>query len=155
MTAAGPRGLIIAAPRSGAGKTTVTLGLIRALVRRGTRVQPFKCGPDYIDLAFHAVAAGRSSYTLDSWAMSEPQLLNLACGTVADADVAVVEGVMGLFDGAAEPGRSGRGSAADMAALLGWPVVLVIDVSGQTETAAAVALGCARYRDDVEIAGVI
>jgi cobyrinic acid a,c-diamide synthase len=155
MTATRSRGLIIAAPRSGAGKTTVTLGLIRALVRRGTRVQPFKCGPDYIDLAFHAVAAGRSGYTLDSWAMSEPQLLQLACATAADADIAVVEGVMGLFDGAAGPGRAGNGSAADLAALLGWPVVLVVDVSGQTETAAAVALGCARYRDDVEIAGVI
>jgi len=155
MTSARPRGLIVAAPRSGAGKTTVALGLIRALVRRGTRVQPFKCGPDYIDLAFHAVAAKRSSYTLDSWAMSKPQLLELARATAVDADVAIVEGVMGLFDGAAERGRAGTGSAADLAALLGWPVVLVIDVSGQTETAAAVALGCARYRDDVEIAGVI
>jgi cobyrinic acid a,c-diamide synthase len=155
MTSAGPRGLIIAAPRSGAGKTTATLGLIRALVGRGTRVQPFKCGPDYIDLAFHAVAAGRSSYTLDGWAMSKPQLLQLARATAADAGVAIAEGVMGLFDGAPHPGRAGHGSAADLAALLGWPVVLVIDVSGQTETAAAVALGCARYRDDVEIAGVI
>jgi cobyrinic acid a,c-diamide synthase len=150
-----PRGLIIAAPRSGAGKTTVTLGLMRALVRRGTRVAPFKCGPDYIDLAFHAAAAGRPSTNLDSWAMSAPQLLRLVQETAAGADLAVVEGVMGLFDGAAAPGRSGRGSAADLAALLGWPVVLVIDVSGQTETAAAVALGCARYRDDVRLAGVI
>jgi cobyrinic acid a,c-diamide synthase len=150
-----PRGLIIAAPRSGAGKTTVTLGLMRALVRRGTRVQPFKCGPDYIDPAFHAVAARRASYNLDNWAMTAPQLTRLARETAADADLAIVEGVMGLFDGAAAPGRSGRGSAADLAALLGWPVVLVIDVSGQTETAAAVALGCARYREDVRVAGVI
>jgi cobyrinic acid a,c-diamide synthase len=155
MTPAEPRGLIIAAPRSGAGKTTVALGLMRALARRGTRVQPFKCGPDYIDLAYHAVAAGRVSYNLDSWAMSAAQLLGLVRDTVADADLAIVEGVMGLFDGAAAPGRSGRGSAADLAAQLGWPVLLVIDVSGQTETAAAVALGCARYRDDVELAGVI
>lgn len=155
MLAVPPNGLIIAAPRSGAGKTTVTLGLMRALARRGTRVAPFKCGPDYIDLAFHAAAAGRASSNLDSWAMSVPQLLRIVRESTADADLAVVEGVMGLFDGAAAPGRSGRGSAADLAALLGWPVVLVIDVSGQTETAAAVALGCARYRDDVRVAGVI
>ncbi len=153
--AAAPRGLIIAAPRSGAGKTTVTLGLMRALVRRGIRVAPFKCGPDYIDLAFHAVAAGRVSYNLDGWAMSAPQLVRLVNETAADGDLAVVEGVMGLFDGAAAPGRAGRGSAADLAALLGWPVLLVIDVSGQTETAAAVALGCATFRTDVRIAGVI
>ncbi|NPU69642.1 cobyrinate a,c-diamide synthase [Bradyrhizobium sp. 83012] len=155
MTATVPRGIIIAAPRSGAGKTTVTLGLLRALVRRGTHVQPFKCGPDYIDLAFHTVAAQRTSYNLDGWAMSVPQLMELVGGVAADADLAVVEGVMGLFDGAPQPGRSGRGSAADLAALLGWPVVLVLDVSGQTETAAAVALGCARFRDDIAVAGVI
>jgi len=156
MTMAAPKGIIVAAPRSGAGKTTVTLGLLRALSRRGTRVQPFKCGPDYIDLAFHtAAAANRTSYNLDGWAMSKPQLLELVCGVAAGADIAVVEGVMGLFDGAPRPGRAGRGSAADLAALTGWPVVLVLDVSGQTETAAAVALGCARFRDDVQLAGVI
>lgn len=152
---AAPRGLIIAAPRSGAGKTTMALGLLRALIRRGIRVQPFKCGPDYIDLAFHAVAALRPSYNLDSWAMSARQLCQLVSTTAADADIAIVEGAMGLFDGAAGEGRAARGSAADLAALTGWPVVLVIDVSGQTETAAAVALGCARFRDDVTIAGVI
>ncbi|CCE00035.1 cobyrinate a,c-diamide synthase [Bradyrhizobium sp. STM 3809] len=155
MTVTAPKGVIIAAPRSGAGKTTVTLGLLRALVRRGLRVQPFKCGPDYIDLAFHSVAAQRTSYNLDSWAMSASQLTGLVAGVAADADVAIVEGVMGLFDGAPSPGRAARGSAADLAALLGWPVVLVLDVSGQTETAAAVALGCARFRDDVTVAGVI
>ncbi|MGJ4912356.1 cobyrinate a,c-diamide synthase [Bradyrhizobium sp. SZCCHNRI1009] len=155
MSTAAPSGIIIAAPRSGAGKTTVTLGLLRALSRRGARVQPFKCGPDYIDLAYHTAAAQRTSYNLDSWAMSAPQLLGLACGVAADADIAIVEGVMGLFDGASHPGRAGRGSAADLAALTGWPVVLVLDVSGQTETAAAVALGCARFRDDVHVAGVI
>ncbi|WP_316162600.1 MULTISPECIES: cobyrinate a,c-diamide synthase [unclassified Bradyrhizobium] len=155
MTRVAPSGIIIAAPRSGAGKTTVTLGLLRALSRRGTRVQPFKCGPDYIDLAFHTVAAGRTSYNLDSWAMSAPQLLGLVRDVAADADIAIVEGVMGLFDGASHPGRAGSGSAAGLAALTGWPVVLVLDVSGQTETAAAVALGCARFRDDVHVAGVI
>jgi cobyrinic acid a,c-diamide synthase len=153
MTGA-PRGLIVAAPRSGAGKTTIALGLMRALARRGLAVQPFKCGPDYIDPAFHAVAAGRPSFNLDCWAMSRATLAGLATGHAAD--IAVVEGVMGLFDGAAGEGQATtRGSTADLAALLGWPIVLVLDVTGQAETAAAVAAGCARYRDDVAVAGVI
>ena len=155
MHPAAAPGLIIAAPRSGAGKTTVTLGLLRALRRRGHRVQPFKCGPDYIDPAFHEVAAGRVSYNLDSWAMGAGLISTLAATTSMDADISIAEGVMGLFDGAAARGQSGSGTTADLAALLGWPVVLVLDVTGQTETAAAVALGCARYRDDIDIAGVI
>ncbi len=150
-----PPGLIIAAPRSGAGKTTVTLGLLRALRRQGHVVQPFKCGPDYIDPAFHAVAAGRASFNLDSWAMGADLIVTLASTASGIADLCIAEGVMGLFDGAAARGQSGSGTTADLAALLGWPVVLVLDVTGQTETAAAVALGCARYRDDVAIAGVI
>ena len=153
--AAGPRGLVVAAPRSGAGKTTIALGLMRALRRRGLAVQPFKCGPDYIDPAFHAVAAGRPSYNLDTWAMAAGTLSELVARHGADADIALVEGVMGLFDGVAQPGQTARGATADLAALFGWPVVLVLDVGGQTETAAAVAMGCARYRDDVRIAGVI
>jgi len=152
---AGPRGLIVAAPRSGAGKTTVALGLMRAFRRRGLVVQPFKCGPDYIDPAFHAVATGRPSYNLDTWAMAKGTLADLVARHAAGADIAVVEGVMGLFDGVAQPGQTARGATADLAALFGWPVLLVLDVSGQTETAAAVAAGCARYRDDVGIAGVI
>jgi cobyrinic acid a,c-diamide synthase len=150
-----PPGVIIAAPRSGAGKTTVTLGLLRALRRRGLAVQPFKCGPDYIDPAFHEVAAGRLSYNLDSWAMGADLIATLVATASTGAEISVAEGVMGLFDGAAARGQSGSGTTADLASLLGWPVVLVLDVTGQTETAAAVALGCARYRDDIEIAGVI
>jgi cobyrinic acid a,c-diamide synthase len=150
-----PSGLIIAAPRSGAGKTMVTLGLLRALRRRGHAVQPFKCGPDYIDPAFHGIAAGRPSFNLDSWAMGDQLIAGLAVTASDGADISIVEGVMGLFDGAAARGRSGSGTTADLASLLGWPVVLVLDVSGQTETAAAVALGCAGYREDVTIAGVI
>jgi cobyrinic acid a,c-diamide synthase len=149
-----PQGLVIAAPRSGAGKTTVTLAMLRALRRRGCVVQPFKCGPDYIDPAFHGVAAVRPSFNLDTWAMRPELIATLTTEMTAGADLAIVEGVMGLFDGAAH-GPSGNGSTADLAARLGWPVVLVLDVSGQTATAAAVALGCARYRDDVTIAGVI
>jgi len=152
---AGPGGLVVAAPRSGAGKTTVTLGLMRALRRRGLAVQPFKCGPDYIDPAFHAVAAGRPSYSLDTWAMAAGTLSDLVARHAIGADVTIAEGVMGLFDGVADPGQTARGATADLAALFGWPVLLVLDVSGQTETAAAVAAGCARYRDDVGVAGVI
>src|SRR6202521_988125 len=142
----GAPGLIIAAPHSGAGKTTVTLGLLRALRRRGHRVQPFKCGPDYIDPAFHEIAAGRPSFNLDSWAMAGELIAALATEASTGANISIAEGVMGLFDGAAAPGQSGSGATADLASLLGWPVVLVLDVTGQTETAAAVALGCAKYR---------
>jgi cobyrinic acid a,c-diamide synthase len=150
-----PRGLIVAAARSGAGKTTITSGLIRALARRGRAVQPFKCGPDYIDPAFHQAAAGRPSFNLDSWAMSPATIADLAHRHGCAAEIAIVEGVMGLFDGVAEPGQTARGTTADLAALTGWPVMLVLDVSGQAETAAAVAAGLARYRDDVEVAGVV
>ena len=155
MTNAGPRGLVIAAPRSGAGKTTIALGLMRTLSRRGLVVQPFKCGPDYIDPAFHGVATGRPSFNLDTWAMAAGTLSTLVAKQSAQADIVLAEGVMGLFDGVAQPGQTARGATADLAALFGWPVVLVLDVSGQTETAAAIAAGCANYRDDVGIAGVI
>ncbi|MEO8421291.1 MAG: cobyrinate a,c-diamide synthase [Hyphomicrobium sp.] len=149
------RGLIIAAPSSGAGKTTVTLGLLRALAGRGTAVQPFKCGPDYIDTAFHTSAAGRASINLDTWAM-RPQFISRLLGEAgADADVCIVEGVMGLYDSAGTQGTCGNGSTADLAALTGWPVVLVLDVGAQAETAAAVALGLKTYRRDIDIAGVI
>src|SRR3984957_17609572 len=149
------RGLIVAAPASHSGKTTLTLSLLAALRRRGRIVQPYKCGPDYIDPAFHAVAADRASFNLDSWAMGADLIATLATAPSHRADLCIAEGVMGLFDGAAARGQSGSGSTADLAALLGWPVVLVLDVTGQTETAAAIALGCVRYRDDVDIAGVI
>jgi cobyrinic acid a,c-diamide synthase len=149
------RGLIVAAPRSGAGKTTVALGLMRALARRGLGVQPMKCGPDYIDPAFHAAATGRPSVNLDTWAMRRDLIAALVADASRDADLVIAEGVMGLFDGVADTGQTARGSTADLAALTGWPVVLVLDVSGQAETAAALALGCARYRADVHIAGVV
>jgi cobyrinic acid a,c-diamide synthase len=149
-----PPGLVIAAPASGSGKTTLTLALLAALRRRGRLVQPYKCGPDYIDPAFHAVAANRASFNLDSWALTRDRFeALLAAG--ADADLCLAEGVMGLFDGVAARGAWGNGSTADIAAATGWPVVLVLDVAGQAQSAAAVALGFARYRDDVTVAGVI
>lgn len=152
---AAPRGLLIAAPNSGSGKTTVTLGLLAALRARGIAVQPFKTGPDYLDTGHHERAAGRPSFNLDTWAMTGALIGSIASRAASAADLSIAEGVMGLFDSGPDLGLSGRGSTADLAALLSWPVVLVLDVSGQTETAAALALGCARYRDDVQIAGVI
>lgn len=147
-------GLVISAPSSGAGKTTVTLGLARAFARAGVTVQPFKSGPDYIDPAFHSAAAGRPSFNLDSWAMPEAAIRNLAA-RAADTDLALVEGAMGLFDGVASKGETGNGASADIAALFGWPVVLVLDVSGQAQSAAAVARGFATMRAGVAVAGVI
>ena len=149
-----PRGFLVSAPRSGAGKTTVSLGLMRALARRGLRVAAAKNGPDYIDPAFHAAATGRASLNLDSWAMAPDLLRGLAGAAAAGADLLVCEGSMGLFDGVAAPPRR-SGAPADLAALFGLPVVLVLDVSGQAQTAAAVALGCAQLDPEVTIAGVI
>ncbi|NGM45933.1 cobyrinate a,c-diamide synthase [Rhodobacter sp. SGA-6-6] len=145
-------GLIVSAPASGTGKTTVMLGLLRCLAEDGVAVQPYKCGPDYIDPAFHRAACGRESFNLDSWAM--PRGL-LATQLARGSDVALAEGSMGLFDGVAFPGEAGTGASADIAALTGWPVVVVLDVSGQAQTAAALALGMARFRMDVPVAGVI
>ncbi|OYY23267.1 MAG: cobyrinic acid a,c-diamide synthase, partial [Azorhizobium sp. 35-67-15] len=134
------RGLLIAAPRSGSGKTTVTLGLLAAFARRGVRVRAAKSGPDYIDPAFHAAATGRPGLNLDSWAMPPALLETLAADAAAGGELLVVEGAMGLFDGV--PGTEGRsGAGADVAALLNIPVLLVLDVSGQSQTAAAVARG--------------
>jgi cobyrinic acid a,c-diamide synthase len=152
---ANPAGLVIAAARSGSGKSTLTMGLLRALTKRAMKVQPFKCGPDYIDPAFHQAASGRTSINLDAWGMRPGLIERIVSDAGADADLCLVEGVMGLFDGARAPGHFGRGSTADLAALLGWPVLLVLDVAAQAETAAAIALGLHRYREDVRIAGVI
>lgn len=149
-----PRGLMIAAPASGTGKTTVTLGLARALCDRGLRVQCFKSGPDYIDPGFHSAASGRASFNLDSWAMPQA-LIDSTARTAADVDLVVAEGSMGLFDGVARPGAWGTGASAEIAAHFGWPVVLVIDPAGQAQTAAAVAQGLARFRPGLAVAGVI
>lgn len=149
-----PPGLLIAAPRSGAGKTTISLGIMRALSRLGVAVAPVKCGPDYIDPAFHTAACGRAGVNLDSWAMDDGQRATLAAQALTGADLAVGEALMGLFDGV--PGPAGRtGSSADIAASLGWPVVLVLDVSGQSQSAAAAALGFKLYDPRLTVAGVI
>jgi cobyrinic acid a,c-diamide synthase len=148
------RGVIIAAPHSGAGKTTVTLAVLAALRRRGIAVRAAKAGPDYIDPAFHAAAIGAPSVNLDSWAMPEPLLDTLAAEATAQADVLIIEGVMGLFDGA--PGTTGRrGATAELAAHFGLPVILVLDVSRQAQSAAALVRGFATHDPTVQIAGVI
>ncbi len=147
-------GLMIAAPASGTGKTTVMLGLLRALAEDGLVVQPFKSGPDYIDPAFHRAACGRPSFNLDSWAMTGG-LLDRIAAEAAGADIVLAEGSMGLYDGVALPGASGNGASADIARRMGWPIVLVIDVSGQAQSAAATATGFVRYGAGLRFAGVI
>ena len=147
-------GLLIGAPRSGSGKTTLALGLMRALRQRGLRVAGVKCGPDYIDPAFHAAATGRASFNLDSWAMPPELLAGLAAQASAESDLVIAEASMGLFDGV--PGEIGRtGASADVAAALGLPVLLVVDVSGQAQSAAAVVQGCMVYDPRIRIAGVV
>ena len=146
--------LIVAAPNSGAGKTTITLGLLSALKRKGIAVRAAKAGPDYIDPAFHAAATGRDAFNLDTWAMPPSLLDALLSETARDCDLLVIEGVMGLFDGA--PGPSGRtGAAADLAARYALPVVLVVDVAAQAQSAAAVVRGFSCHDANVRIAGVI
>ena len=152
------RGLVIAAPSSGSGKTVVTLGLIRHLAGLGRDVASAKAGPDYIDPAFHAAAGGRQCLNLDPWAMRADVLAATAAGL--NADMVVCEGVMGLFDGAFvkadETGDDDNdGSTAALSRLTGWPVVLVIDARAQAASAAAVLKGFAEFRDDVSIAGVV
>ena len=150
----GARGIIVAAPRSGSGKTTLTLALTTALRRRGLRVRVAKSGPDYIDPAFHAAASGAPCPNLDSWAMPPQQLDAVLAGLAADADIVLIETAMGLFDGVeAEPGRSGAG--AELAARYGLPVLLVLDVAGQSQSAAAVARGFAGHRAGVRVGGVV
>src|ERR1700758_3705798 len=148
------RCLLISAPASGAGKTTLTLGLARPFCDRGLAVQCFKSGPDYIDPAFHAAATGRASVNIDSWAMSRATIEKLVARG-RDADLVLAEGSMGLFDGVATAGQSGTGASADIAAMTGWPVLLVLDPAGQAQTAAAVAAGLRDFREGVRIAGVV
>lgn len=147
-------GLMIAAPASGTGKTTVMLGLLRALSEDGLAIQPFKSGPDYIDPAFHRAACGRASFNLDSWAMT-PGLIDAIAAEANGAHMVLAEGSMGLYDGVASAGGTGHGASADIARRMGWPVILVVDVSGQAQSAAATAMGFARFDPDLPFAGVI
>jgi cobyrinic acid a,c-diamide synthase len=148
------RGLIVSAPRSGSGKTVITLALLASLKRRGIAVRAAKAGPDYIDAGFHAAATAAAGLNLDSWAMAPALLDALLAQAAGGAELLVIEGVMGLFDGVAgAPGRCG--TTADLAARFGLPVLLVLDVAGQSQSAAAVLRGFAAHDPAVPIAGVV
>lgn len=144
-------GIIIAAPSSGSGKTTVTLGLLRALKADGQLPVSVKVGPDYIDPGFHAAASGAVCMNLDSWAMQPATFDGLVRERERAGSIVIAEGVMGLFDGA----TLDQGTTAEVAQRTGWPVVLVVDVSGMAGSVAALVKGFAEFRSGVRISGVI
>lgn len=144
-------GLLIAAPSSGSGKTTVTLGLMRALKKRGVAIAPGKAGPDYIDPAFHAAATGEPCFNYDPWAMRPELLLANASHAAAGGRTLIVEAMMGLHDGAAD----GSGTPADLAATLNLAVILVVDCARMSQSVAALVRGYADHRDDIRVVGVI
>ncbi len=152
MTGACPA-IVVAGAASGVGKTSIALGLAAALARRGMRVQTFKVGPDFLDPGYLALASGRVSYNLDSWMCGSDYAKNLYARKTADADIAVVEGVMGMYDGA--DAVHSRGSTADIAALLGAPVLLVVNARGAARSLAAVVKGFCEFERDARIAGVV
>lgn len=145
--------LVCAAPHSGSGKTLLTAAFITLLRRQGLVVQPFKCGPDYIDPGYHTLAAGHQCRNLDTWLCTPDQMRTLFARTSADADIAVIEGVMGLFDGYGA--LEDAGSTAHVARLLDAPVVLVIDARGMARSAAALVAGFQRFDPNVHIGGVL
>jgi cobyrinic acid a,c-diamide synthase len=147
------KGLIVAAPASGSGKTVVTAGLLRHLRACGINVAAAKAGPDFIDPTFHAVASGKPCLNLDVWAMRSATLSGLVAELEAASDLILCEGVMGLFDGTGAEGEAG--STAELAHLTGWPVVLVVDAHGQGASVAALLRGFATHRPPVPLAGVI
>src|SRR5690242_4398873 len=148
-----PRVLVVAGASSGVGKTTVTLGLLEAFRRRGLTVQAFKVGPDFIDPGFHALVTGRPSYNLDGWMCGRDAVRRVVARHSSDADLVVIEGVMGCFDGV--DGASEDGSTAQVAKWLGAPIVLVVDAGAQSRSAAATVLGFERFDPHLDVAGVI
>jgi cobyrinic acid a,c-diamide synthase len=147
------RVVIVAGASTGVGKTSITLGLLETLRRRGLRAQAFKVGPDFIDPGFHELVTGRPSYNLDGWMCGRERVLACVARHAADADVGVVEGVMGCFDGF--DGRSEAGSTAEVAKWLRAPVVLVLDAWALARSAGAVALGFERFDPDLDVAGFV
>lgn len=145
------KGFVIAAPCSGSGKTTVTLGLLRVLKDRGLPLAPAKIGPDYIDPAFHAAASGARCFNLDPWGMRNELISALAGRMTEGGKLLIAEGMMGLYDGAID----GTGSAADLAELLGLPVILVVDCARQSHSVAALVQGFANFRPDIMVGGII
>ena len=142
---------LIAAPTSGSGKTTVSRGLMALFMKKGLKVQPFKCGPDYIDTKYHEAVCGRPSVNLDTFMASQEHVSSLYARYSADADVAVVEGMMGMYDGYDRD----RGSSAEVARLLGIPLVLVADAKSAAYSMAPLLSGFINFRPDIRIAGVI
>lgn len=149
------KGLIVAAPASGSGKTLITLALLRALKNAGIKVASAKVGPDYIDPAFHARSSGHACLNLDTWAMRKSTLARTFARLDQSGHLIIVEGVMGLFDGADSDDDQSDGSAASLARLTGWPVILVVDARAQAASAAAVVRGFADHAADVDVAGVL
>lgn len=145
--------LVIAGTGSGSGKTTVTLGLMRAFARQGLKVQGFKCGPDYIDPAYHSAVTDRPSRNLDSWMTSSAYLQEYFLQASAEADLSVIEGVMGLYDGKEDTALTG--STAEIAILTASPVLLVVDVRSMGRSAAAIVLGFRQLEPQVRIAAVL
>ena len=143
--------VVIAATQSSSGKTTVVTGILRALKNKGMKVQPFKVGPDYIDPSYHGMASGRAGHNLDTWLVDKSRINDLFAEEAGGADIAVIEGVMGLYDG----GKNGISSTAQLAKKLQAPVILVINVQSMGDSAAAIALGFKLYDEDVNLAGVI
>lgn len=144
---------LVAGTNSGVGKTTITMGLIAALRRRGLAVQPFKCGPDYIDPTYHTLAAGRPCRNLDTWMVPPERALRLFEQASRPADITVIEGVMGIFDGFSY--ANDEGSSAQIAKMTGSPVLLVLDVGKMARSAGALALGYTRFDPDLNVAGFI
>ena len=147
------KGIVVAGTKSGCGKTTVSLGLMAALVKRGLNVAPFKVGPDFIDPGHHSRIAGVASRNLDGWMLSRNFNLNVFANGTKDADIAVVEGVMGLFDG--YDGKSEAGSTAQIAKWLGLPVILLVDAASMARSAAAIVMGFENFDAELTYAGVI
>jgi cobyrinic acid a,c-diamide synthase len=147
------KSIIIAAPMSGSGKTTITIGLLECLRRRGLKVAPFKVGPDFIDPGYHRLVTGRPSLNLDAWICDPETVQEIFADFSSDADIAVIEGVMGLFDGFS--GRSDEGSTAQIAKLTGSTVFLVVDAKGYARSIAALVEGFIEFDPDIRIGGVI
>ena len=143
--------VVIGAVSSGCGKTTVVTGLLSALRQMGIRVQSYKIGPDYIDPGYHRLASGRPSHNIDTWLLSRETMINTFINTARDAELSVIEGVMGLYDG----GNNGISSTAEIAKLLQAPVTLVVDCKSMGASAGAIPLGFKPYDPEVHLAGVI
>lgn len=144
--------IVIAGTHSGAGKTTLTLGIISALRKRGLKIQAFKAGPDYIDPAYHSEAAGKVCVNLDSWLLSKDAVIELFRRRAVDADFSVIEGVMGLYDGLKD---TELGSTAHLAKILNCPVILILDTRSLSRSAAAIALGFKEFDRKINIAGIV